>query len=130
MRILIADDNESVRRGVRELLSSESSWEVCGEAIDGAEALRKARELLPDLILLDISMPDMNGFEAARLLRESLPKLKIIIISQHDPIQLLVGAIDAGAQACVDKSLLGTDLVPAIRSIAEIPDAHRTANNG
>lgn len=119
MRILIADDNELVRRGVRELLSSESSWQVCGEAIDGAEALRKARELLPDLILLDISMPDMNGLEAARLLREALPKVKIVIISQHDPIQLLAGAIAAGAHACVDKSLLGTDLVPAIRSIED-----------
>ena len=128
MRILIADDNERVRRGVRELLSSETSWEVCGEAIDGAEALRKAQELLPDLILLDVSMPDMNGLEAARLLRDVLPEVKIIIISQHDQAQLLPSAINAGACACVDKSFLNTDLLPTIRDIEGTSQIQRAAN--
>src|ERR1700694_2997711 len=117
MRILIADDNELVRRGVRELLSSETGWEVCGEAADSAEALRKAQELLPDLILLDVSMPDMNGLEAARLLRGMLPEVKIIIISQHDQAHVLPSAINAGACACVDKSFLNTSLLPTIRNI-------------
>ena len=128
MRILIADDNEMVRRGVRELLSSETGWEVCGEAIDGAEALRKAQELLPDLILLDVSMPDMNGLEAARLLRDVLPGIKIIIISQHDQAQLLPSAINAGACACVDKSFLNTGLLPTIRDIEGISQIQRAAN--
>jgi YesN/AraC family two-component response regulator len=65
MRILIADDNDMVRRGVMGIFSSELNWEICGEARDGSEALRKARELLPDLILLDISMPGINGLQAA-----------------------------------------------------------------
>jgi DNA-binding NarL/FixJ family response regulator len=117
MRILIADDNEMVRRGLTELLSSETGWEVCGEAINGAETLRKAQELLPDLILLDVSMPDMNGLEAARLLRDVLHEVKIIIISQHDQAQLLPSAINAGACACADKSFLNTDLLPTIRNI-------------
>lgn len=86
MRILIADDNDMVRRGVTEILSSEANWEICGEARDGSEVLRKARELLPDLILLDISMPGTSGFEAARLLRQEVPAVKILIISQHDTI--------------------------------------------
>jgi DNA-binding NarL/FixJ family response regulator len=99
MRILIADDSDLVRRGVGEILSSETNWEVCGEARDGSEALRKARELLPDLILLDISMPAINGLEVARLLRQEVPKVKILVISQHDPIQLLPRVIEAGGDA-------------------------------
>ena len=130
MRILIADDNDKVRRGVRELLSSETMWEVCGEAKDGSEALRKARELLPDLILLDISMPGVSGLEAARLLREEVPKAKIVVMSQHDPIQLLPRALKSGAHACVDKSRLGLDLLPTIGIVEGTLEAHRLSNSG
>ena len=77
MRILIADDNDAVRRGVAGLLSSEAGWKVCGEASNGSEALQKARALLPDLILLDVSMPGMNGLDTARLLRERVPAVKM-----------------------------------------------------
>ncbi len=129
MKILIADDNEQVRRGIKQLLSLEKNWEVCGEAVNGTEALKKAREILPDLILLDISMPGISGLKAARLLLDALPKVKIIMISQHDPI-LLQGAIDAGAHACVDKSLLGTDLLPAIKSVEVSLRTHRASNAG
>jgi DNA-binding NarL/FixJ family response regulator len=117
MRILIADDNESVRRGVRKLLSSQTNWEVSGEAMNGTEAVQKARELLPDLILLDISMPDLNGLEVASRVRQELPDVKIIIMSQHNQAYLLAFAVEAGAHACVDKSLLDTDLLPTIISI-------------
>jgi len=117
MRILIADDNERVRRGVIDILSSKANWKVCGEAKDGAEAIQMARELLPDLILLDISMPGLSGLEVARLLRQEVPKTKIVIMSQHDPIQLLPRAVEAGGHACVDKSRLGTDLLPTIESV-------------
>jgi DNA-binding NarL/FixJ family response regulator len=68
VRILIADDNEMVRRRLAGILSSVPRWEVCGQAIDGQEAMQKAAELLPDLILLDISMPGLSGLEATRLL--------------------------------------------------------------
>ena len=125
MRILIADDNDAVRRGVVGILSSETGWQVCGEARDGAEALQKARELLPDLILLDVSMPGMNGLEAARLLRQELPEVKILVISQHDPIHLLPSVVDAGGDACVDKSRLSMDLVASIKSIEVLPALSR-----
>jgi DNA-binding NarL/FixJ family response regulator len=115
MRILIADDNDAVRRGVVRLLSSQVDWQICGEARDGSEAVEKGRELLPDLILLDISMPGMNGLEAARLLRQELPATKIIVISQHDPEQMLPQVLRAGGDGCVDKGKLGTDLVESIR---------------
>ena len=123
MRILIADDSDMVRRGVVRILASVTNWEVCGEARDGSEALRKARELLPDLILLDISMPGINGLEVARLLRQEVPETKILVISQHDPIQLLPRAIEAGAHACVDKSRLGSDLVATMESLRRTSEA-------
>src|ERR1700680_1806060 len=117
MRILIADDSDVVRRGVRGILSSEKDLEVCGEARDGLEALQKARELSPDLILLDISMPGMNGLEAERRLREEWGQAKILVISQHDPVQLLPSVVAVGADGCVDKSRLSEDLVASIKKI-------------
>jgi two-component system response regulator NreC len=125
MRILIADDNDTVRRGVVRLLSAESGWKVCGEARDGSEALQKARELLPDVILLDVSMPGMNGLEVARILRQELPEAKILVISQHDPIQLLPRVVEVGGNACVDKSRLGIDLVASIKRVEVLPALSR-----
>lgn len=118
MRILIADDSEIVRRSVIGLLSSETSWVICGEARDGSEALQKARELLPDLVLLDISMPGISGLEIAHLLREEIPQTKIMVISQHDPRQMLPRVIEAGGHGCVDKGRLSTDLLAGIKKIS------------
>jgi DNA-binding NarL/FixJ family response regulator len=117
LRILIADDSAVVRRGVIGLLSSEASWEICGEASDGSEALVMARALLPDVILLDVSMPGLNGLEVARRLRKEVPQAKIVVMSQHDPAHLLPGVIAAGGDACIDKSRLAADLVDSIRNL-------------
>jgi DNA-binding NarL/FixJ family response regulator len=117
MRILIADDNDRVRRGVKGLLSVESTWTICGEAQDGSEALQKARELLPDLVLLDVSMPDISGLEVARRLRLELPAAKLLVISQHDPFLMLPSVIEAGGDAYLDKSRLATDLVATIKTL-------------
>jgi two-component system response regulator NreC len=117
MRILIADDNESVRRGIRGLLAEQTSCEVCGEAPDSATAIQKAGELRPDLVLLDVSMPGTNGLETARILKKNLPQTQILIISQHDPKQILPRCLDAGADGSVDKARLGSDLLPAIRAL-------------
>ena len=118
MRILIADDDDRVRRAVIGMISSETDWTFCGEASDGAEALRKARALLPDLILIDISMPGLNGFEVSRVLRQEMSTAKIVIMSQHDPVRLLPPALEAGAHACVDKGNLATDLLRTIESVS------------
>jgi DNA-binding NarL/FixJ family response regulator len=98
-------------------LSAKENYEVCGEARNGEEALRKARELEPDLILLDVSLPDINGLEVARRLRKEVPQTKILMISQHDPAQLLASAVDAGAQGCIDKSRLAPDLLKTIENV-------------
>ena len=72
LRILIADDHDLVRRGVRALLQPRADWQICGEAITGREAVAKAEELRPDIVILDISMPDLNGVEAARRIRKGI----------------------------------------------------------
>ena len=117
MRLLLVDDSDLIRRGVRNLLSSQTKWEVCGEARDGAEAMLKARELLPDLILLDVNMPGMSGLEVTRLLRQGLPNAKILVMSQHDPQWLSTAALGAGAHGCLDKGRLYVDLLPIMESL-------------
>jgi DNA-binding NarL/FixJ family response regulator len=129
MRILVVDDNAMVRRGVIEILASRKDWEVCAEAQDGEEAIQKAQKSSPDVILLDISMPGMNGLEVARAIRRELADAKILIMSQHDPASLLPSAIQAGANGCVDKSRLATDLLPAIEGLAGIGQTRGIANS-
>lgn len=115
MRILIADDSEPVRRALRRLLAREPDWEICGEAADGPEAVEKARELRPDLALLDLSMPLANGFESARAIRKEVPETRILIMSQNDADQFLPGALEAGADGCLDKSRMAGDLIGAVK---------------
>jgi DNA-binding NarL/FixJ family response regulator len=122
MRILIVDDNERVRLGIIAILSSNKDWQVCGEARDGTEALEKTRELLPDLVLLDVSMPGMDGLETSRRLRREHPSVKILILSQYDPAALLPQALQAGADGCVDKSRIGSELAKAIKSFNIRPE--------
>ena len=127
MRVLIADDNEFVRRGIVGLLAEENSIDICGEASDSTEVIQKATELSPDLILLDVSMPGTDGLQAAGLLKEKLPVVKILIISQHDAKQMLPRALEAGAVGCVDKARLAIDLLPTIRGLQNAtpsPGAH------
>ncbi len=119
MRILIADDNEFIRRGILGLLTRHGGYEVCGEATDSADTIQKASTLHPDLILLDVSMPGTNGLETARIVKEQLPQTKILIISQHDPQQMLLRSLEAGADGSVDKARLSTDLLPAIRELED-----------
>lgn len=119
MRILVADDNQFVRRGIRSLLAGQIGLEVCGEAADSADTVQKATELHPDLVLLDVSMPGTNGLQTTRILKQQLPQTKILIISQHDPKQMLPRSLEAGADGSIDKARLGSDLVPAIRELED-----------
>lgn len=107
-----------VRRGILRLLSGEPAWEFCGEVADGALILKAVEELRPDVVLLDVSMPGLNGLEAARLLRQKFPDIKIVIMSQHDPQQLRPRALEAGADACIDKARIANDLARTIHEIS------------
>src|SRR4051794_33398017 len=117
VRILIADDHEIVRRGLRLLIASRPEWQVCGEAEDGEEAIEKAKLLRPDVILLDVSMPRMNGLDAARILRREVPQSEIIIVSQNDPSIMQARAFEVGARGYVAKSNLSRDLLSSLESI-------------
>jgi DNA-binding NarL/FixJ family response regulator len=117
LRILIADDSEFVRQGIRSLLLSREPWVVCGEAEDGAECIRKASDLRPDLILLDVMMPGLSGLLVATVLRRDLPRTKVLLMSAQDSEILLPSALRAGADGCIDKGRIGTDLIAAITRI-------------
>ncbi len=106
-----------VRRGIAGLLSSDNDCQVCGEASDADETIRKAGELRPEVILLDVSMPDGNGMDTARRLLQQIPETKIVIMSHHDPAHLRPLSLEAGARACIDKARIFTDLLPTIRSL-------------
>jgi PAS domain S-box-containing protein len=118
MRVLIVDDHEVVRRGVRSLLLSQNKYELCGEAVDGVEALEKARLLRPDVIVMDVSMPNLNGLEATRLLRNTLPECEIVILSQHESPEMARQALNAGARGYVAKRSMGKDLMAALEKVS------------
>jgi DNA-binding NarL/FixJ family response regulator len=109
-QILIADDNEAVRRSLRSLLSSRPGWTICGEAVDGLDAVSKAIDLRPDVVLMDLSMPRMNGLEATRILRKELPQAKIVIVSQNDPAVVAPQVRDVGAATYIAKTDLSRSL--------------------
>ena len=117
LRILLVDDQEPVRRGVRSLLSSHADWLVCGEAVDGLDAIEKAKALRPNVVLMDISMPRMNGLDATHILRRDMPDSKIVIVSQNDPAIACRQAAEVDAAAYVAKSSLSDDLVPTIEKV-------------
>jgi PAS domain S-box-containing protein len=114
MRFLIVDDHEVVRRGVRSLLLEQPGYEVCGEAVDGQDALDKARELKPDLIVMDVSMPRLNGLEATQQVRMMLPDCEVLILSQHENSEIARQALKAGARGYVVKSSISKDLLSAV----------------
>jgi DNA-binding NarL/FixJ family response regulator len=117
VEILIADDHNLVRRGLRSLIETHPDWHVCGEALNGKEAVEKAKELKPDLILLDVSMPEMNGLDAARLILQDRPDCRILMVSQNDHNAMEREAVLAGAQGFVHKSRISQDLLGAIEKL-------------
>jgi DNA-binding NarL/FixJ family response regulator len=106
-RILVADDSDVVRRGIKQLLSQHVGWEVCGEAVDGQEAVEQARRLSPDVVLLDFSMPVLNGIEAARQIRQSQPNTRFVLCSMYMDSQLASLAQKAGITSLLSKSNVG-----------------------
>ena len=119
LRILIADDHEVVRRGLRALLETRPGWEVVGEAVTGRQAVEEARRLVPDVVIMDITMPEMNGLEATRQVRKEVPEIEVLVLSVHDSEQLVREVLEAGARGYVLKSDAGRDLVAAVESLRQ-----------
>jgi DNA-binding NarL/FixJ family response regulator len=118
LRILIADDHDLLRRGVKALLQSHPGWEICGEAHTGREAVAKAQELRPDIAILDVSMPDLNGVDAARRIRKESPDTEILILSVHYSDQLIRDILEAGVRGYIVKSDSDRDLIIAVETLA------------
>lgn len=118
-RILLADDHEVVRHGLRSLLEAKPDWEICGEATTGREAIEQVNRLEPDLVVMDIAMPEMNGLEATRQILKGHPQTEVLILTMHDSEQLVREVLDAGARGYVLKSDAGRDLVAAVDSLGQ-----------
>lgn len=119
LRILIADDHDIVRKGLRMLLEEHPGWEVCGEARSGREAVERAAELTPHVVVIDVSMPDLNGLEATRQIRKSCPKTEVLVITYHDSDEMAGEVLDAGARGYVLKSDSNRDLVHAVEALSQ-----------
>lgn len=118
-RILIADDHDLIRRGVRALIESQSGWEVCAEAADGREAVRQTSRLRPDLVVIDIGMPELNGVEAIRQIKTERPETPILALSLHNSEQLVHDVLAAGARGYVLKSDASERLVAAVHTLLD-----------
>jgi DNA-binding NarL/FixJ family response regulator len=119
VRILIADDHEVMRSGVRGTLQQQPGWEVCGEAADGRQAVELAGKLKPDVAVLDLTMPLLNGIEAARQVHEVSPQTEVLIFTVHESDQLIGEIIAAGAHGYLNKADAATLLVAAVRALAQ-----------
>ena len=117
LRILIADDHELARRGIRALLENHPGWEVCAEAKDGRDAVEQAAATKPNLVLLDIGMPNLNGLEAARQILATNPGVAILILTMHDSDNVVREVLRAGARGYVLKSDAGRDLIAAVEAL-------------
>jgi len=119
LRILIADDHEMVRQGLRRVIAEQSGWMICGEAATGRQAVEKAVATKPDVVVMDFSMPELNGMEATRQIRVALPETEVLILSMHESEELVREILAAGARGYVLKSDAGHSLVNAIKALAE-----------
>ena len=117
LRILVADDHQVVRTGLRTLLESKTGWQVCAEAANGREAVEKAGELQPDVAVLDIGMPLLNGVDATRQIRRVSPKTEILILTMHDSEHMIQGVLDAGAHGYILKDDADRNLLAAVDSL-------------
>lgn len=118
LRILIADDHDLIRRGVRDLLATRRGWQVVGEACNGADAVRKAVNLRPDIAILDFSMPELNGPGATAEIAREVPETGVVVLTMHDSEQVMREVLQAGARGLVLKSDADRDLLEAVETVA------------
>ncbi len=119
IRILLADDHTIVRDGLRALLEKQPDMTVSGEAADGREAVQIAEEHAPDVVVMDIAMPNMNGIEATRRIVAARPETAVVILSMHQDESYVLRSLKAGARGYLLKDSLRSDVVEAVRSVAQ-----------
>src|SRR5260370_31909924 len=118
LRVLIADDHDLIRRGVRDLLAARSGWQVVGEAWNGADAVQKAVSLKPDVAILDFSMPELDGPGAAAQITEKAPETGVVVLTMHDSEQVMREVLQSGARGLVLKSDGDRDLLEAGEAVS------------
>src|SRR5882724_7613860 len=118
LRILVADDHDIIRRGLKQLLTAKPGWEVVAEAKNCREAVTLAEQFKPEIVVMDISMPELNGLEAARRIKKALPKTEIVILTLHFSDQLVHDIVEAGARAYIMKSDADRDLIAAVEALS------------
>lgn len=119
IRLVIADDHPVLRAGLRALLSAEADMEVVGEAADGGEAVRRVRATQPSVVLLDLTMPRQSGLQIIPQIRQVCRHARVLVLTMHDDPSYLRAVLDAGGAGYVVKSVADTDLVSAIRAVAQ-----------
>ena len=119
VRVLIGDDHEVIRRGLRQMIERRGGWAVCGEAASGAEVERLAAELAPDVVVLDVSMPATDSVEVTRRLRKAHPATEVLVFTMHEGEELIRALIGAGARGYLLKSDPTTQVYAALESLAE-----------
>jgi len=117
IKVLLADDHQILREGLRAMLEKEYNMEVLGEAADGREALRLIREKTPDVIVMDITMPGLNGVEATRQIRNEFPQIKVVALSMHDDKRFVLNMLKAGASAYLLKDGGFKEVVKAVNAV-------------
>jgi len=117
LKLLLADDHEIVRKGLRSVLEAQRDCEVVGEAADGRQAIALVKDLNPDIVILDISMPLLNGLEATRQILKMRPQTKVLILTMHESDPLIRDVLDAGARGYILKTDAGRDLISAVESL-------------
>jgi DNA-binding NarL/FixJ family response regulator len=118
LRILLAEDHQTVREGLRLIVNAQKDMEVVGEAGDGRAAVARAQELLPDIVVMDISMPKLNGLKATERLKQVCPQVKVLTLSRHTDYGYLQQLLRAGASGYVLKQSSPVELLHAIRAVA------------
>ena len=117
LRILVADDHELVRKGLRSVFQSREGWTVCGEAATGREAVEQALTLKPNVVVMDLTMPELNGLEATRQIHAKLPDTEILILTMHHSEQLIHEVLAAGARGYLLKTDAGHAVIDAVESL-------------
>ena len=118
LRIVVADDHELVRRGIRDLLLEQPDWKVVGEAVSGRKAIEMVKKLKPDIAIVDITMPDMDGLEVTRRIRDAARETQVLILTMHESDQMVRRVLEMGARGYVLKSDMAAHLVQAVRDLA------------
>ena len=119
LRILLADDHDIVRRGLKDLLEQHVGWQVCAEASNGREAVELALQHRPQVAVVDLSMPELNGLETTRRIRQSLPDTEVLIFTMHESEELIREVLGAGARGYLLKSDAVRQLIPAVESLSQ-----------